>query len=304
MLFCANCGREVARAFCGHCGAPVTPIAPSSAQEVLAPHPSTDGARSVNLRKTTRQARLPAPPITNSLPLAPNSTEEAGYGHASGPGRTRVLWGAVAAVFLLAGGVAGLGWQQGWFTDDPASATAGPPTPRPATTDPGTEVPNVEPAPSSVMPSPTEFPSSPVPAPTVSTPSPTPLSRDAAIFALEDLVSKDAGLDPVRGQWVAQLSSKYEGVVDTSQQATPFTPTDILAEIERLRANGEYGSSIRVVHQGDWGGSTARATPMWVTFADLDLTSRNEVVAWCESHFTQRGKALLNACYPRELKVK
>lgn len=200
---------------------------------------------------------------------------------------------------------AAIGWQQGWFTGDATpDATAISATPLTGTAAPASDSANGDPTPSSLSPSATVLPSSPVATPTLIAPSPTQASRDMAISALEDLVATDAALDPIRGQWVAQLSSKYEGVVDKTQQATPFTPTGILAEIDALRANGEYGSTIRVVHQGDWGDSKAHTPPMWVTFADLDLSSRDEVVAWCESHFPQRGKALLNACYPREMKLK
>jgi hypothetical protein len=146
-----------------------------------------------------------------------------------------------------------------------------------------------------VAPEPTETPS-----PTTSTPSPAQL-RAEAIARMEDMVDSDRELDPIRNQWVAQLSSKYEGIVDKSQQARPFTASQILAEIQTARDNPEYGSQVRVVHQGDWGGSEPLAKTMWVTFVDLDAASRDEVLAWCESHYDQRGKALLNVCYPRQM---
>lgn len=128
--------------------------------------------------------------------------------------------------------------------------------------------------------------------------------RDQAFQSLETIVAGDAQLRPIRGQWVAQLASKYEGVVDKSQQATPFTLVQILAEINALRSNSDYGSIVRVVHQGDWAKSTAGPTPMWVTFADIDATSKDAVTSWCEQHFSQRGPALLNVCYPRKIDPK
>lgn len=128
--------------------------------------------------------------------------------------------------------------------------------------------------------------------------------RAQAFSALEQMVAADAQTNPIRGQWVAQLASKYEGVSDRTQQATPFSLVQILAEINRLKANPEYGSLVRVIHQGDWAGSTPGPTPLWVTFADLNASSRNQVVVWCRSHFSQRGKALLNVCYPRQLNRK
>jgi len=92
-------------------------------------------------------------------------------------------------------------------------------------------------------------------------------------------------------------------MVDKSLQAKPFTLPDVMDRIMSMRDNSEYGSLVRVVHQGDWGKSTPGPKPMWVTFVDLDASSREEVVSWCESHFTERGKALLNVCYPREMHI-
>ena len=127
--------------------------------------------------------------------------------------------------------------------------------------------------------------------------------RDLAFKTLEDLVDRDANRNPIRGQWVAQLDSKTEGMVDKTLQQKPFTLPDVVARIDSMRENAEYGSLVRVVHEGDWGMSTPGAKPMWVTFVDLDATSRDEVVDWCESHFTERGKSLLNVCYPREMHI-
>lgn len=125
--------------------------------------------------------------------------------------------------------------------------------------------------------------------------------REAALATLEDMVTADRSRDPVRGQWVAQLASKYEGVVDESQQDEPFTIPDILDEVLIARQSPEYGHLVRVIHQGDWGRSEPGAQTMWVTVVDLDYRSREDVVQWCEDHFSQRGEALLNVCYAREL---
>jgi hypothetical protein len=70
------------------------------------------------------------------------------------------------------------------------------------------------------------------------------------------------------------------------------------------RNNADYGSMVRVVHQGDWGNSKPGPKTMWVTFVDLDGTSRQQIVSWCEDHFPQRGEALLNVCYPRQMHRK
>jgi len=118
------------------------------------------------------------------------------------------------------------------------------------------------------------------------------------------LVAKDASRPTVRGQWVAQLSSKSEGIVDTTLQPGPFTVPDILAEHLRLRSDPEYGSLVRLVHLGDWGSLATPTSPMWVTVADIDASSRAQVNRWCQAHFSQRGKALDNVCLASQLKLK
>lgn len=125
--------------------------------------------------------------------------------------------------------------------------------------------------------------------------------RALALTTLDGMVLADRALQPVRGQWVAQLASKFEGVVDTSQQADPFTVPQILSEVELHKSNPEYGDLVRLILQGDWGKSEAGSQPLWVTVVDLSYSNREAVLAWCEDHFTQRGEDLLNVCYPREL---
>jgi len=197
----------------------------------------------------------------------------------------------VAGVVLLAAlGI--VGWRLHWFGDAEhaaAPATSSVTMPLTPTDPPSSEDTSTE--------------SAQTPATTAAettTKSATEL-RDDAYSLLELTVSRDAQLDPIRGQWVAQLASKTEGIVDTSQQATPFTLPDILKEIQSLKANPQFGSSVRVVHQGDWAKSKAGPTPMWVAFADINASSRASVVSWCDAHFAQRGTALLNVCYPRQL---
>jgi len=135
-------------------------------------------------------------------------------------------------------------------------------------------------------------------------PTPTVAPEEAAEAQLEAFVAEDAARPTVRGQWVAQLSSKSEGIVDTALQPGPFTLPDIIAEHLRLRGDPEYGSLVRVLHLGDWGSHPAGASPMWVTVADIDAGSSAEVNTWCEAHFSQRGKALSNVCLPSQLKLK
>lgn len=196
----------------------------------------------------------------------------------------------VGALLVVAGlGAAGVvAWQQGWLPGGGDAIAAS------TSTVTATATPSQQPAEESPFGEPT--------------PTPTELTaeelRAEALGTLEQIVADDRDLSPVRGQWVAQLASKSEGIIDRTQQPDPFTLPDILAEVRSHQANAEYGSVVRVVHQGDWGQSETGPDPMWVTFADIDMSSREDVVAWCEEHFSQRGQALLNVCYPRQMKLK
>lgn len=139
-------------------------------------------------------------------------------------------------------------------------------------------------------------------------PTPTVLTeseqQELALITLEEMVEADRAHSPVRGQWVAQLASKYEGVVDTTQQDEPFTLKEILDEVNEARDNPEFGDLVRVIHQGDWGKSEPGPQTMWVTVVDVDYRSRDAVVEWCEDHFSEGGDALLNVCYPRQLHLR
>ncbi len=143
----------------------------------------------------------------------------------------------------------------------------------------------------------------PTPAPAPSSPPPVD-PRQAAIDTLERLVAQDAASRPVRGQWVAQLASKYEGIHDDLVRPEPYTVPEILAEHQALRGNPVFGSSVRLLHQGDWGRIGPHDPPMWVTVVDLNAPSAAVVRSWCEAHFSERGKALENVCMPRQLTRK
>ena len=152
-------------------------------------------------------------------------------------------------------------------------------------------------------PVPTVAPPPPPPVTPV-TPPPTPSARAVAYAKLEKYWAEDAKRPVVRGQWVAMLASKREGIVDPTQQPEPFTVPDILAEHERLRNNPVFGSYVRMVHLGDWGTTQPESPPMWVTVADLNASTKANAQRWCEAHFTERGTALANICTPRQMRLK
>lgn len=240
-----------------------------------------------------RAQPLPSQP----LPLRSQPFDVPGAG--SGPAPQRRSGGLVAA-FVVAGlFLAGGGYAAARLTilkDTPVES---------ASTLAGTAARGAKtPASSSATPSAVAIPIKSTHAPTPTASATTVDSGPAARAQLEALVAQDAAGPIVRGQWVAQLSSKSEGVVDTTLQATPFTLPDILAEHMGLRNDPGFGSIVRLIHLGDWGTIAPPASPMWITVADVNAGSMTEVASWCEAHFSQRDKALENVCLPRELSLK
>ena len=318
--FCGNCGERMTGTFCGNCGQqaerPGTwEDAATQSVEVVTPQAvMTDEMTPHHTAPTAASPPQSAP--NNDQPWGALPSIPAGVRpHNSSapttaptqPVRSRSAvpaWAiGVAAVVAIAVGVLVV-WNQHWLgggtkpvavSTVTATVTADVPTPTDGSSDPTTDEPTGEA---------TDEPTTEATTPTVTaTKSPSELRREAFV-TLEHLVADDRRLSPIRGQWVAQLASKSEGIVDRTQQAAPFTLPQILAEIMSLKDNPDYGPLVRVVHQGDWGTSTAGPKPMWVTVADIDVTARADVVSWCEGHFSQRGQALLNVCYPRQMTLK
>ena len=306
MEFCGGCGERLRGSFCGTCGRPAGPVAAETDAPVPAVEPAaTDTAVIREPRTAAMPVSTPvwaprvSPPAENepaSLPAWPAPEQppvvvpSAASLSAAGRGSpVRVI--AIAVALLLVAGIGAGGavaWQQGWLPGGARPSAAA------TSTVTATATPLQEPAAGSPV--------------TEPTPTPTEMTaeelRNEALSTLEQIVADDREVSPVRGQWVAQLASKSEGIVDATQQPEPFTLPDILAEVRSHQANAEYGFMVRVVHQGDWGETEAGPDPMWVTFADINMSSREEVVSWCQDHFSQRGKALLNVCYPRQMKLK
>ncbi len=134
------------------------------------------------------------------------------------------------------------------------------------------------------------------------TPSPTTLSRDEAYAALEEQVAADRSLNPVRGQWVAIIDSKYEGLYDPLIQDQPFTVPQILARYKENRANPEWGMMVRLLHNGDWG-KKGNYKFMWVTIIDLDAPSKATVESWCATNFLGPAEDPEHDCMPRQMRI-
>ena len=307
--FCGACGARLEGPFCGSCGRPATPTATGGflpaqgaeapGQEALAPSdaspaslPTGSATPATDEGQVRGGAHAPLSP-ESEVPPQPPPLQPSPVGASGGPRRpTAALAAALVIALITAGAVGAAAWRQGWFSSPAAPRAL---STRTVTTSPS----------SASTPDPVDESQSPAPTPTPTPTGPSPVAlRAAALAELEQIVADDRKQTPVRGQWVAQLASKTEGIVDTKQQMTPFTLPDILAEIKSLQLNEDYGTKVRVVHQGDWGGTKSGSKPMWVTVADIDVASKADVVAWCNDHFDERGTDLLNVCYPRRLKLK
>ncbi|MFT4295400.1 MAG: hypothetical protein QM582_08300 [Micropruina sp.] len=109
------------------------------------------------------------------------------------------------------------------------------------------------------------------------------------------------------GRWIAQLSSKYDGVVDKTQVAVggghTFHLTDILAEHQQLRARfGNAGVNVYLLRATDFGRQRGSSRTIWVTIADPGLTSSAAISNWCRQQFSQYSRSEVgNVCMPREL---
>jgi hypothetical protein len=328
LTYCGSCGMPVAGDFCGSCGArrsqaggPVVPPAapqpspthPVTLTKPVTPVPPQEPAGAPVMSEPTVPLGLPEPE-----PVGYEPTPAAGSWSASPaaqpppvrsalPPRRRVGWlvaATAAGVLLLATG--GYAAAKATILKDGAAGSTSAPASGSAQPIP-TSVPirSATPSPASATgPVAVPVPLSPTPTPTPSAATPSADPAPAAYARLEALVGQDSTRPTVRGQWVAQLSSKSQGVVDTTLQPTPFTFPDILAEHLRLRENPGYGSLVRLVHLGDWGGIATPAAPMWVTVGDINARSSAEVTTWCQATFSQRGKALDNVCLARHLTLK
>ena len=202
-------------------------------------------------------------------------------------GRRRVLLiGALTGALILVGG----GFAAAMLMKGPAQtefsptalATAQTSQPPPATTPVVTPVPTQAPI--------------PVPDPEVE-----------ALAALNQQRAADLPTTPLQGQWVAQLSSKYDGIVDPLQTSGSgshtFHNVDILAEFQRMQALDLGGASLTLLLSTDYGQrETVSGHALWVTFAMPGLSSASEVQSWCSTYFAPlTGQELQDACTPRQL---
>jgi hypothetical protein len=222
---------------------------------------------------------------------------EGGYPKSVGGGggrRTGIVAGLTVLVLLLGGGGA---WYFGHRSKEPTQpiaviTTAVPiePSPEePATT----EAAATEPTEEATTTAPTEE-SAPV---------------DDALDQLEQTSRQDLTQVSLNGQYVAQLASKYPGIVDQQQETATgshtFQAADILAEYERLRddpANGQ--AQVVLLRSIDYGiRQRYQGHALYVTFALDDFGSSQSVRSWCVKRFPSLSDAAReDQCAVRRLK--
>ena len=138
-------------------------------------------------------------------------------------------------------------------------------------------------------------------------PTPAPDPEREALTALNQQRVTDLPTTPLDGQWVAQLSSKYDGISDPLQTSGSGSHTfhniDILAEFQRMQALNLGGASLTLLLSTDYGQKEMVAGhALWVTFAMPALSSAGEVQTWCSTYFAPlTGQQLQDACTPRQL---
>jgi hypothetical protein len=138
-------------------------------------------------------------------------------------------------------------------------------------------------------------------------PIPAPDPEREALTALNQQRTTDLPTTPLDGQWVAQLSSKYDGISDPLQTSGSgshtFHNVDILAELQRMQALNLGGASLTLLLSTDHGQKqTVSGHALWVTFAMPALSSASEVQSWCSTNFAPlTGPALADTCTPAQL---
>lgn len=109
-----------------------------------------------------------------------------------------------------------------------------------------------------------------------------------------------------RGQFVAQLASKYPGVVDPHQKtmsgSNTFQTVDIMNEHDQLRSRFAT-DRVLLFKSTDYGKrQTINGHPLWVTVVS-EFATKDAALAWCQRNFPgySSTKDLENRCAVRQL---
>lgn len=129
-----------------------------------------------------------------------------------------------------------------------------------------------------------------------------------ALLALEAADAAAHRAVKPQGQWVAQLASKYVGIVDplqaTASGSHTFMAMDIYAEHLQLTSK-ITGAQVVLFDSRTLQGARVASTggAYWMTFGIADgFTSADAVLAWCSTQFPGlSATALNNHCLPTQL---
>ena len=259
--------------------------------------------RRIALAREARSSRTSTPvDVASAARVGSLVRDESGTAPVGRRRRTLVLAGALAAVVV--GGAFAV--AQGM---DGGDGTSSGPTVSTSTT----AVPSTTTSTSTSSSSPSSSSStSTTPPPPAST---TATRRDASVTNAQALAQLDAMRrgDASRvagmldGRWVAQLSSKSDGITDplqtTASGSHTFRWTDILREVRALRGNADFGPDVVTLLSTEFGNtSTWRGKPLYVTVADEEFDSAASVDDWCASTFPALSdEQRANACAARRL---
>ncbi|RNI21556.1 hypothetical protein [Flexivirga caeni] len=93
------------------------------------------------------------------------------------------------------------------------------------------------------------------------------------------------------------LDSKYVGVADLQQQATPFTALDIWQQFQGYRQQFAADSGkFRVLRSTDYGNQSRLDHTYWVAMLMFNFDTQGEALSWCQKQFHQTGMALQEYC--------
>ncbi len=297
MAYCGRCGTQVDGRFCGRCGEPAAAPEAGAAPQPWAAHqwPGSPGQHTAAGPEATSSpgsaqpggvdAGVPPaqfvtpPPAQFVTPPPPPPPPPAS------PRRTAIWVTAGVVVIALVAGFWVYRSRQDPDVATPTASVSAVPTDAPSSSP--TEESSESSTPSVSPEDPTEKPA-------------TTLARQRE----QDLAS--AVLD---GRWIAQLASKYDGVVDRTQTAASgghtFRLADIVAEHQSLRNRFEsQGISVLLLRATDFGRQRGGTRTIWVTIADPGAGTKDEMLRWCTRNFPNRTKKQVeNVCFPREFKA-
>lgn len=298
MAYCGRCGIQVDGRFCGRCGEPSAATQPAvepqgwgAQQWPGSPGPQVNAGPDatsppVSPMPGAVNTGSPLPPYVVPPPPQPPYVVPPPPPPPPPNPRRGAIWLTVGAVVIaLAAGVWVYRSQQDPNVATPSASVSATPT------DATTSIPTEETPPSST--------------PSVSPEAPS--EKPAATLARQR--EQDLSSTVLDGRWIAQLSSKYDGVVDRTQTAASgghtFKLADILAEHQSLRNRFEsQGVSVLLLRATDFGRQRNWGRTIWVTVADPGADSKAEAQSWCRRTFPNRTKKQVeNICLPRQLQA-